>query len=244
MSETMFFLRIQSKTVLHAVAAMLLFATMAAAQIAGLCNTGQTPATSAGCSGVLVTPNPYGGGPTRDGNWALAYPYPSTLSPDHGPCALKTFVPAWVDTPNIDWLPNSASPASERITPYAGETNISAGWYVYVTQFPVPSVLPGGRVPTSVTINGRLSSDNATYAIYLESPANSAACSAVRGLPVPLNNDLDWDRWVDFSFAHPISAGADAYLAVLVRNQYNTGLSSGDSPTELRIEFFDTSAFN
>jgi len=31
-----------SKTFLHALAAMLLFATLASAQIAGLCNTGQT----------------------------------------------------------------------------------------------------------------------------------------------------------------------------------------------------------
>jgi len=31
-----------SKSILHALAAILLFATMAAAQISGLCNTGQT----------------------------------------------------------------------------------------------------------------------------------------------------------------------------------------------------------
>jgi hypothetical protein len=68
------FLKRQSKTILFAVAAMLLFATVAAAQIKGLCNTGQTAKTLFGCTGLLVTPNPAGGGPNRDGNWALAYP--------------------------------------------------------------------------------------------------------------------------------------------------------------------------
>jgi hypothetical protein len=87
----------------------------------------QTPKTFSGCTSVLMTPNPTGGGPNRDGNWEIAYPYPSTLSPVHGLCGLS-FVRAWVDTrvlqaPFDSWLPNSASTASEWITPYDGEGN-------------------------------------------------------------------------------------------------------------------------
>jgi len=47
--------RIHLKTALLAILAAT-FISHAAAQIAGLCNAGQTPATSAGCTGVLVTP--------------------------------------------------------------------------------------------------------------------------------------------------------------------------------------------
>jgi hypothetical protein len=35
------------------------------------------------------------------------------------------FLPAWVDT-----LPDSASPYSEWISPYDGESNLPVGWYV------------------------------------------------------------------------------------------------------------------
>lgn len=49
-------LRAQLTTMLQALAAMLLFVTVGAAQIAGLCNTGQTSATVSGCTGVLVGP--------------------------------------------------------------------------------------------------------------------------------------------------------------------------------------------
>lgn len=111
--------------------------------------------------------DPVGGGHNHDGNWALAYPYPSALSVGHGPCSLTTWVRAWVDTPNAAWLANGASTASEWITPHDGESDLPAGWYVYVTRFSVPSVLPGGGVPTGVTINGRLASDNPTYGFYL-----------------------------------------------------------------------------
>ena len=49
-----------------------LFAMAAKAEIAGLCNTGQTHVNPLGCTGQMVTPNPPGGGPNRDGNWELA----------------------------------------------------------------------------------------------------------------------------------------------------------------------------
>jgi len=244
-SETMFSLRTQSKSILHALAAMLLFATLAAAEIPSLCSTGQTGKTIFGCTGVLVTPNPTGGGPNRDGNWALAYPYPSALSPTHGPCVLKGFIRAWVDTPNGSWLPDSASGASEWITIYDGESlNPLPGWYVYRTAFHVPSVLPGGVVPTGVIINGRLASDNATYGFYMGNPADGYACAFVTGLPVPINpagsGFSDFTQWWDFSFVNPvpITPGADLWLYVLVQNA-----AGGNSPTGLRVEFFGSSAF-
>jgi len=232
--------RTQFQTMLQALAVTMLTASIAAAEVPGLCNTGQTPATPAGCTGELATPNPPGGGPNRDGNWGVGY---RPLSDEHNPCLLRAFVSAWVDTPNGDWLPNSASPDSEWITRYDGEGNIPSGWYVYVTKFPVPATLRSGIVPARVIINGRLSSDNSTYALYVESPANSGACTIVRGLPIPINSDVDWSQWVDFSFTHPVYAGADAYLFVVVQNEYNSGLSNGDSPTGLRVEFLSTSAF-
>ena len=213
---------------------------VASAEVRGLCNTGQTQTFHEQCTGVLIAPNPPGGGGTHDGNWALAFPYPSAISAAHGPCALHTFIFSWVDTPNVDWLPNSVSPESEWITPAAGETNIAPGWYVYVTKFPVPAVLPHGAIPTSVTINGRLSSDNETYAIYIESPANSGICAAVN-LPEPLNNNNSWNRWTDFSFTQPVTAGAAAYLIIQVINQYNSGLANGASPAGLRVQFSPSS---
>ena len=230
----------------HALAVMLLFVTMAGAQISGLCNTGQTPATSARCTGVLVTPNPPGGGPNRDGNWGLAY---RPLSADHNGCLLPAdgFVYAWVDTPLSTWLPNSASTASEWITPYDGESNLAAGWYVYKTAFHVPRVLPGGAVPTGVIINGQITSDNETYAIYLESPANNPrGCAVVSG---PVNSETGFSEWTPFSFTNSraITPGADANLYFVVENQpcpVGCGGPGDASATGLRVEFFASSTFN
>jgi len=240
----MFYLRTHSKTILPALA-MLCFATAASAQIGTLCNTGETPETATGCTGVLVTPNPPGGGAARDGNWQLAYPYPSTLTSAHTPCALTGFVRAWVDTPNVSWLPDSASAASEWVTPFNGENNLPAGAYVYRTALHVPSVLAGGIVPTGMTINGQLASDNATIAIYLESPANSASCALVTGQTFPVNpvDGSDFQQWWDFSFTNslPITPGAPAFLYFLVAN--GVGHNTNPSPTGLRVEFFSSSKF-
>ncbi len=108
--------------------ALLCLATAAPAQIASLCNTGQTSATSAGCSNTLEIPNAPGGGPDRDGNWQVAYPYPSALTSTHGPCALLQIRQGgWVDTPNTRWLANSVSSASQWIAPFDGENNLPAG---------------------------------------------------------------------------------------------------------------------
>jgi hypothetical protein len=239
----MFYLKTHSKAILQALA-MLCLTSAAPAQIGSLCNTGQTAATLAGCTGALVTPNPPGGGPARDGNWQLAYPYPSTLTTSHSVCTLTGFVRAWVDTPNASWLPDSVSTASEWITPVDGENNVAVGSYVYRTTFQVPSVLPGGAVPAGVTINGQLASDNATLAIYLESPANSAKCSLVTDQKFPVNpaghGVGDFEQWWDFSFTNSlqITPGAAAFLYFVVQNQ-----TSGASPTGLRVEFFSSSMF-
>ena len=234
----MLFAKTQSKTIMHALAAMLLFATITTAEVPGLCNTGQTAVTSSGCTGVLVPPNPTGGGPNRDGNWELAYPYPVAIHDVHGPCLVETFVAAWVDTPEYAWLPNGASKYSEWITVFDGESTQLPGWYLYRTKFPVPSSLPNGDVPRNVRINGQLASDNTAYAIYLESPANSGDCALVSGQAFPVN----FEHWWPFSFSNAleISPGAEAYLYFLVHNAGGSGLD----PTGLRVEFFATSAFN
>jgi len=243
----MFCLKTQPRTILQALAATLLFAAMAEAQITGLCNTGETHGTTLACSGVLVPPNPPGGGANRDGRWELAYPYPIAPGGLHTPCILTKFINAWVDTPNSNWLPNSASTVSEWITPFDGENNLKAGFYVYRISFYVPSVLPGGVVPTGVTINGHLASDNPTFGIYLESPANSDNCSLVSGQEFPVNpaglDSSDFQEWWDFSFTNPhaITAGAYAYVYFVVEN---TPDASGPTPTGLRVEFFASSVYN
>jgi hypothetical protein len=236
---------LKTQSILQALA-MLCFATAASPQITGLCNTGQTPATTSGCTGVLVTPNRSGGGPNRDGNWQLAYPYPSTIISSHSPCDLTGFIKAWVDTPNGSWLPDSASTASEWITPFDGEGNLPNGWYVYRTSFSVPAVLSDGGVPTGVTINGQLASDNSTMGIYLESPAFGASCSLMTGQSFPVNpiGTPEFGQWWSFSVTNslPITPGAAARLYFLIANPYDK-TTGGPTPTGLRVEFFASSTF-
>lgn len=99
-----------------------------------------------------------------------------------------SFTKAWVDTPYSvppAWLPNSVRSASEWITPYDGEGNQAEGWYVYITPFHVPSVLPGGISPTSLTISGRFAADNEVYGFFLATPAGGGSCGSATGLPLP-----------------------------------------------------------
>lgn len=229
-------------TALKMIVASAIFAAAAVAQIPGLCNTGETAKTPLGCTGVLVPPNPSGGGSHRDDNWELAFPYPSVRA---DACSLGDFVRAWVDTPDQAWFPNSTSPASEWITPYDGEGLASVGTYIYRTTFHVPSILPGGVRPTSVTIEGRLASDNQTYGFYMSNPAEGS-CSFVSGLPVPVNLQNQFHQWQDFRFTNPIAItpGSDLLLYVRVDNVYNAGYPNGASPIGLRIEFFRTSSFH
>jgi len=231
-----------SKVIMTYPSAVLLFATIAAAQIPGLCNTGETAKTALGCTGVLVTPNPTGGGPNRDGNWGLTF---RRLRADHNPCLLpaNAFVYAWVDTPFDTWLPNSVSTASEWSSPYYGDVNGAAGWYIYKTAFRVPRVLPGGAAPTGVTINGQFASDNEAYAIYLESPANDpGGCALVSGQAFPVGS---FEVWTTFSFTNSaaITPGADANLYFVVQNAPCDNCDHLNA-SGLRVEFFASSKFN
>ena len=238
-------LRLKDKLMntLKSLAATLLFAAVATAQVPGLCNTGETPRTASGCSGILVTPNPTGGGPNRDGNWLVADPYPSMLSTTLGACALKSFTKAWVDNPVAGaWIPNGI--ASEWITPYDGEGNLPSGWYVYATGFHVPALLTSGLTPKGIFISGRLASGNSTYVFALASTAKDGSCAVAKDLQLPVNPGTlpgdDSEKWTDFSFTSPIgiTPGSDLFLYVVVQNAY-----SAASPTGLRVEFFGTSAF-
>ncbi len=146
------------------------FTALAFAQIAGLSDTGQPPATALGGTEVLVPSAPSTSGtPHLDGNWKVG-----------------------------------------------------------------------------LTINGQLASDNATYGLYLESPAGSPAnCAAVAGQNFPVNPASGYpqfQQWWPFSFTNsrPIAAGADAYLYVVMQNG---AVIYGGSSTGLRVEFFSSSSF-
>jgi hypothetical protein len=234
-----------SQPTLQALGAMLLFSAAGSAQIPRLCNTGQAHKNIGGCTGVLVTPNPPGGGTNRDGNWVMAYPYPVTLSQAQNPCSVG-YTPSWVDTPNPAWMPNSDSTASQWITPYAGEDDRTAGYYVYATEFPVPD----SPAPTSFTINGQLASDNPTVAIYLQTPVAGGECQLVSGQSFPVNpaglGNSDFQQWWPFSFTNSqiLAVAFPAALFFVVQNPYDINFPNGASPTGLRVEFFSTSAFH
>ncbi|MGO4881245.1 MAG: hypothetical protein ACLP59_10525 [Bryobacteraceae bacterium] len=139
------------RTGIQMLVAALLLSSAAAAQITipanGLCNTGLTPASPLpdGCTtSTLVTPvNPDTGGPSTDGNWQLATPYPSApnsrQAPD--PCALTSFGPAWVDAPWPTWL-NPYDSISQWITPQTIGPETAGGWYIYRTAVPIPPIQP------------------------------------------------------------------------------------------------------
>jgi hypothetical protein len=224
---------------------MLFFTTAGLAQIPGLCNTGETHKFLTGCTGALVTPNPTGGGPNLDGNWSVVYVHPAQASVSADPC-VRGLVSAWVDTPNPAWMPNSASTASEWITPFDGENNQNPGFYVYVTYFPIPDA----PAPTSFTINGQLASDNAVVGIFLATPAGIRACYPVSGQSFPVNppgqGSSDFTQWWPFSFTNsqPLAVASPAALYFVVINPYDLSVPNGASPTGLRVEFFSTSTFN
>lgn len=231
-----------SQAGLKALGVMLLFSAIGAAEIPGLCNTGQTRKNFGGCTGDLVTPNPAGGGTQRDGNWEMAYPYPATLAEAQNPCALQ-YIQTWVDTPNPAWLPNSASTASEWITPFDGEDTPPAGFYVYATTFQIPDA-------QSFTINGQLASDNTAVSIYFQTPAAGGACYLVSGQTFPVNlpgtSNTDFEQWWPFSFTNmqPLAVASPAVLFFVVQNRYDPHGPNGASSSGLRVEFFSTSTFN
>jgi hypothetical protein len=235
----------RSRSALYSLAAMLLFTTAGLAQIPSLCNTGETRKLPNGCSGTLVTPNPPGGGPNLDANWAVAYVDPAAASKSADRC-VRNIVEARVDTPNAAWMPDSASTASEWITPFDGENNQRPGYYVYATFFPISD----SPAPLGFTINGQLASDNAVVAIYLSTPSGNPSCYLVSGQTFPVNpagqGSSDFTQWWPFSFTNPVplAVASPAALYFVVQNPYDPSGPSGASPTGLRIEFFSTSSFS
>src|SRR5262249_49373942 len=154
--------------------------------------------------------------------------------------------PAWVDSPDSTWLPNSASLDSEWITPFNGESGEPTGLYIYRTTFRVPATLPGGGLPSGVQIRGQLASDDPTVAIFLESPAGSNNCSLVMGQSFPVNptgpSGTDSAQWWPFVFTNrlPITPGTAATLYFVVANRLDAGTSL-PGPTGFRIEFSSSS---
>jgi hypothetical protein len=142
-------------------------------------------------------------------------------------------------------MPDSASTASEWITPFDGENNQSPGFYVYETLFQIPD----SPAPSSVIINGQLASDNAVVAIYLAMPAGNASCDLVSGQAFPVNpggqQSGDFTQWWPFSFTNSqqLVYASPAALYFVVRNPYDPNGPSGASPTGLRVEFFSSSGF-
>lgn len=201
----------------------------------GLCNTGLTPASPLplGCTtSVPVTPvNPDTGGPSVDGNWQLATPYPSAAytaeAPD--PCSLS-FGSAWVDAPEADWIPNDS--VSQFIMP-ENVTSVG-GWFVYRTAIPIPNIQSNAAYYI-LKVAGRILVDDNAIAIFLQDGGpRPASCTAI-ALPPPVTSG--WQAWNPIQFSTSVTPGTTAYLYFV---DFNSG---GDSPnpTALRLEF--TSAY-
>jgi hypothetical protein len=228
-------------TQVQSILAALLMSAAAAAQThipaTGLCNTGLTPASPLpkGCiTSALVTPvNPESGGPSVDGNWQLATPYPSAAYnvPPPNPCTLPAFGPAWVDAPWPGWF-NPDDGLSQWITPEVEGPVAASGWYIYRTSLPVPPV-GAGHSAYVLTVAGQLSVDNDSPIIAMESPAGSPLTCR----PVSDANLVGFSAWLPFSFATPVVPDTRAYLYFVTWN----GTGDVGNPTGLRVEF--TSAY-
>jgi len=117
---------------------------------------------------------------------------------------------------------------------------VSAGYYLYATSFPVPSMLAGGSAPTGVTIADQLASDSDTAAVYLQSPAGAGACSLVSGQIFPVNpvppppgtGGTYFSQWWPFSFTNsqPQIPGTSAILYFVVGKQWISNLRAARSP--------------
>jgi hypothetical protein len=208
----------------------------------GLCNTGLTPASPPpeGCAtSVPVSPlNPPTGGPSVDGNWKLASPYPSasyTRSAPN-PCALASFGPAWVDQPTPVWLiPNDG--LSQWISPM-NRGNTLGGWYVYATGFATPSSSSVAKY--RLTVVGGALADDAVPAIFL---SNELRCRVV-ALPSlgtgPTLYPANLLSFTPFAFEETVASNSTAYLYVLVFNVDSSQGTNGNS-SGLLVEF--TSAY-
>jgi len=226
---------------LSILASALLLSTAAAAQThipaTGLCNTGLTPAglLLRDCATTtLVTPlNPESGGPSVDGNWELATPYPSAPynQPAPNPCSLTTFAPAWVDAPWPGWF-NPDDGLSQWITPLVEGPVAAGGWYIYRTIFPIPPIV-SGYDEYALTVTGQLLADNTAAAIVLSNASGHQVCRTM----AILSGSSQFIAWNPFTFAATVLPNHPAYLYFVV---YNYEQSNGN-PTGLRVEF--TSAY-
>ncbi len=233
-----------NRTIVYMASALTVAAGIAAAQP---CNTGYKPGTGT-CGTLWTTYNPQTGGSELDAHWQLAVPYPSSPSnPATGtaaqrkliedPCSAKT-EPAWVDAAFSAWTPDDAT--SNWITPLVEDA--SGGIYIYKTTYTVP-----GTGALSVTLTGRIESDNVTYSIYGSAPGvkgcqhlagNRYNGSIFSGPTVNNSTPAPFSTWSPLS-AGPFNVigGSSASLYVVVRNNGYQGLDKNPTPTGLRIEF-------
>jgi hypothetical protein len=238
-------LRIQPNMNILVTALLLSSAAVAQTHIpaTGLCNTGLTPASPlpTGCTtSTPVTPvNPSSGGPSIDGNWQLATPYPSAFFDESAPnpCSL-TFGPAWVDAPWSGAF-NPSDGLSQIISPLADGPNTLGGWYIYRTTFPVPPIA-SGSTKYVLAVTGQLLADDEPIAIFLENPAGEERSCKLLTLtplsPVPSQNFGSALAWNHFHFASSLKPNSSAYLYFLVYNiQFPPGVSG--NYTYFRVEF-------
>jgi len=214
-----------------------LFLVVAAAQtqvpVTGLCNTGLTKASAEpqGClTSTLVTPvNPDSGGPSVDGNWYLATPYPSAYNaPPPNPCQLPTYGSAWVDAAWSAWY-NPDDGRSQYISPEVLGPYAGAGWFIYATTLPIPPA-PAGSTGYTLTVTGQALVDNNLAGIVLQDPLGSTAnCGGV----VPPTS-AGYSTWTPFTFSAPVIPNTHAALYFVTYNQPCNGC---ENPTALRVEF-------
>jgi len=255
----MIYLKTQTKkTMLYVASATLLLAATAAAQTAPPCNTGYQPGTAGVCGTIWTTYNTEAGvGGETDAHWDLfTQPIPSNPSTAtqkkliEDPCAasVKEFTPAYVDVPDGQspgavvfgyWRPDGVSnPNSDWISPL-NEVNENGGLYIYKQTWTVPSTSPA-----TITITGRILSDNETYSMY---GLGSKGCQHLAGYKyngtnfsgTSVNGPSDfYAPWTPFATSpFTVTPGSPATLYVIVRNRGYGGLDSNQTPTGVRIEF-------
>ncbi len=230
-----------ASTLLQLGAALFLTAPFLSAQMpaTGLCDTGRTPQSPQplGCTTTsLVSPiNPLNGGPFTDGNWSLAFPFPSapyTEGPPD-PCTINTlYDSAPVNVPWYTWF-NPVDARSQWIEPLGGGAT-PAGWYIYRTYFDVPAAQNFNSYYRLET-EGQLTVDDGVKAIYLENPASDRRSCRVLATFNSLGQESSWTSF--HLSATRLIPGTRAFLYFVVDNSY-LAFPVDENPTGLRVEFF------
>jgi hypothetical protein len=199
----------------------------------GFCDTGLTQKAPqpAGClDSKLVNPiNPQSGGPIVDGNWELAYPFPSApyTQPAPGPCGFtSSYTPAAVDTPQYGWY-NPDDKLSQWIQPPGGTP--APGWFIYRTRFAVPSAYPG-YANYELVMKGQLICDDYVAAIYLEN-GQDGTCNAVASF----TSKSQLGSWNSFRFNSPLAPDSHGFIYVVAYNA--TNYPPANNPSGIRVEF-------